>query len=223
MGKRVDLVGQKFGTVQVLSFEGISKKQQSLWLGSCDCGNKRIYVASKFKRLQSCGCSRSFKDLTGLRFGRLLVEKYLNHRERSVVFRCICDCGSAINVTSGNLKSGGTKSCGCLMKDRPKRTIHGDLGSKEYSTWGNIKARCHNKNSPNYYRYGGRGITVCDRWLQSYKNFLEDMGRAPSPQHTIDRINNDGNYEPSNCKWATQKEQASHRGRWGQYARAARK
>lgn len=93
----------------------------------------------------------------------------------------------------------------------PKRATHGDTYSKEHRCWATIKRRCYNLRCSKYKYYGGRGITVCDRWLRSYENFLEDMGRAPSPDHSIDRINNDGNYEPLNCQWATMQEQNNNR------------
>lgn len=151
-------------------------------------------------------------NLMGQKFGRLTVIEPTEKRKGGIVWKCVCDCGNKREVSAGILRSGRAISCGCW---RRKRTVkHGcsRLGfvTPEYRTWYSMKRRCLNSNNKFYKYYGGRGIIVCDRWLNSFENFLEDMGERPNPELSIDRINNDGNYEPNNCRWATQKEQMAH-------------
>lgn len=140
-------------------------------------------------------------QLTGQRFGRLIVLKCKHvNTYGNYVWLCKCDCGKVLSVTSGSLTNGHTQSCGCL------HIKHGLTGSTIYSVWSAMKQRCHNKNNKYYENYGGRGIVVCDRWRNSFENFFHDMGFPPDGT-TLERLNNDKNYEPSNCKWASQLEQ----------------
>ena len=143
-------------------------------------------------------------DLTGRRFGRLIVVKNAERGKfKELRLICLCDCGNIKNVGRSHLLSGDIKSCGCLLMEFKK--THGMSKSRTYKTWEQMKIRCLNKNNHRYYDYGGRGIAVCDRWM-TFENFYHDMGKRPKGK-SIDRLDNCGNYEPDNCSWATPKEQ----------------
>jgi len=168
-------------------------------------------------------------DRTGQRFGRLLVLKRANAEFGDCgrpKWLCRCDCGVEKVVLGDDLnrrKGRGTVSCGCLQRENRaaqalactgklgNHFVHGGTGTPEYILWAGIVQRCTNPRYPKWKYWGGRGITVCQRWRYSFQAFLNDVGKRPSPELQIDRINNDGNYEPGNVRWATRSQQNKNR------------
>lgn len=164
----------------------------------------------------------SIPDLTGQAFGRWTV---VSRAEKSPTCRasrwnCKCSCGTSRAVFGGGLKSGESKSCGCLKREFSRsqcitrNTIHGDSGSKEHNAWKGMLSRCYNKRGEHYHLYGGRGIQVKDAWKDSYSSFLTDMGRAPDTENTwtVGRVDNNADYGADNCQWEVWTEQARNRG-----------
>lgn len=154
-------------------------------------------------------------DLSGKVFGRLtVIREDGRDKHGQKLWLCKCECGNETHVRTGNLRSGGTSSCGCLASElssnrMKKRLIkHGRTNTPEYKTWQSMKSRCYNPKFPYYSDYGGRGIEVCNRWNESFKNFLDDMGEKPTPDYTIERIDNDKGYFPDNCVWASKTAQS---------------
>lgn len=157
-------------------------------------------------------------DLVGRRFDRLLVLVRAGNAENGKTrFSCQCECGREKIVSGEHLRRGLIKSCGCYRVEFGRKvgssfSTHRMTDTPEYQVWANMKDRCSNKRNGSFDRYGGRGIEVCDRWLGSFENFLADMGKRPSPNHSLDRWpNNDGNYDPGNCRWATRSQQQKNK------------
>ena len=223
--KRLELVGQRFGKLKVLSFAGVrGKAKGTYWMCECECGTKRAIKGAYLKSGNTKSCMKCAHrlELTGQRFGHWTVlsnagrkrnksdGKWLSH------WLCRCDCGHCGGiervVRGTSLTSGRSTSCGA-----PELKItHGESGQKrtpEYRAWGSMIERCCNPQTTGYSNYGGRGITICPRWRNSYEDFLEDMGRKPFPpsDYHLDRIDSNGNYEPSNCRWAPYWKQENRR------------
>lgn len=154
-------------------------------------------------------------NLIGHKVGRLTVEAFAGMNPHGkTTWRCRCDCDGKMVVAIGSrLAKGTTRSCGCIRRETTKKlkTTHGKTNTPEFWIWAAMIARCSNPNDARFASYGGRGISVCLRWTGSFQSFMDDMGTRPTVEHSLDRINNDGNYEPTNCKWSTDVEQANNR------------
>lgn len=224
MSKKTDLTGKKFGRLTVIESAGSDKNGHAKWFCKCDCGGEVTVLATNLKRGQttSCGCYHKERaiannhkiNIAGKRFGKLLaIKPTQNSKNGDARWECKCDCGNKAVVKYKHLKNGEIKSCGC-WKLAPKKhgmTCEGNM-PRIYGIWAGMKQRCGNPNRHNYDNYGGRGITVCDEWLESFQAFYDwATANGYKEDLTIDRIDNDGDYEPENCQWITLEENTRKR------------
>lgn len=157
-------------------------------------------------------------DIIGFKFGRLTVISengfiLKSNKSKQLLYKCLCDCGNEKNLLGEVLRDGRVKSCGCIRISNIKKLnlSHGMSNTSEYKTWQHIKYRCYNENSENYSNYGGRGIRVCDEWINSFEQFYKDMGKKPNTNFTIDRKDVNGDYTKLNCRWVNDVTQANNK------------
>lgn len=222
MGKIKNMIGSKYGTFTVIERAENTKYGEAQWLCKCECGNTAVVSGRNLRdgTTKTCGANihrkgQNLKDLTGKKFGRLTVLKRgENDKKGRVMWLCQCECGRIKAINAYSLSKGRSKSCGCLMKEEASKAnkTHGLSKTRIYNIWFGIKSRCYKENSIEYNLYGGRGIKMCDEWKNSFENFCKwAYENGYSEELTIDRINVNGNYEPSNCRWATAFEQGANK------------
>lgn len=233
--KYIDLIGEKFGRLTVIK-KGNGRyttggQYKTTWICKCDCGNEREIDTQKLRKghTLSCGCLRNEKignlnkaDLSGKKFGRLTVIRFLQPEERKrkrYTWLCKCDCGKIVQVEGGKLTLGNTRSCGCLVVDfiSNLNKKYKYTSKRLYSVYKGMLSRCYDENHREYSNYGGRGVTVYQEWLESYDAFAEwafNNGYKENAKYlecTLDRKDVDKNYDPDNCRWVSNQVQQNNR------------
>lgn len=222
MAKFLDITGRRFGKLTVLYLSEETRKQvNKKWMCRCDCGSEvlrdgRSLIRGEKKGVHAtCGecVERKNAKLEGRKFGRLLVLRKAN---KSPFWICLCDCGTEKSVSGYNLLKSIASSCGCITKERlteknKRNATHRMTGTRLHNIWDTMKARCYRPNSKDFKNYGGRGIMICEEWKMSFETFYEwSMNNGYGDHLSLDRVDVNVDYEPSNCRWATTKEQGNN-------------
>lgn len=211
MPQLIDLTGQTFGKWLVLAVDSSIPGPQRHWLCRCACGTERAVAGQSLRTGRSTGCGCA-DDLLGKTFGKWTVIGRRAGADRRTLWLCLCECGAQSEMQGSRLTRGGSKSCGCGASAAISRarTTHGKRNTGLYRTWSSMRSRCLNPKHPSYRNYGARGVHICDAW-STFEGFMRDMEPTWTEGLTLERINNDGHYEPGNCKWIALEEQPKNR------------